>query len=119
MAAPRTDHGQRGVDDAQGACRQLELQVALARLDGVAEGELRRLVGVRLALGDESMGAGMIDVDVALGDCLRWSCDTQSIWQAFEFGLKTGSLMIDVYRDGFVEGYRDALGGHPVGLAAE
>lgn len=107
------------VEDAQAACRSFELQVALARLDGVAEGALRRLVGVRLALQDAPMGMGLLDVDVALGECLRWSCDTQSIWQAFEFGLTTGSLMTDVYRDGFVEGYRDALGGHPGALAAE
>lgn len=101
------------------AHRHLELRVALARLDGVPESDLRRLIGTRLALCDDPVHTGLTDVDTALGDCLRWRCDTDAIWQALEHGVATGSMMIDIYRDGFVEGYRDAVGDSPLHLAAE
>jgi|GEM_PF-2449883 len=101
------------------ACRQLERRVALARLDGVPESEVRRLVGTRLALQDDGATTALIDVDVALGDCLRWRCETKAIWQAVEYGSATGNVMIDIYREGFVEGYRDALGESPELLVAE
>lgn len=107
------------VGDPRVVCRHLELRVALARLDGATEDELRRLVGTRLAHDDHAASAGLADVDIAVGDCLRWRCDTRSIWQAVEHGVSTGDVMVDVYRDGFVEGYRDALGHSPMHLAAE
>ncbi|MBV1860194.1 MAG: hypothetical protein KUG77_17405 [Nannocystaceae bacterium] len=109
----------RQVQDPTLALRQLELQVALAHLDGATEGELRRLVGARLALDDQAAAIGLGDVDISVGDCLRWRCDTQSIWQAIQYGISTGAVLAEIYRDGFVEGYRDALGCGPVHLAAE
>ncbi len=105
--------------DPRVACRQLELRVALARLDGVAEDEVRRLVGTRLAHDDQAAAPGLEGVDVAVGDCLRWRSHTRSIWQAVGNGVSVGALLVDVYRDGFVEGYRDALGHGPTHLAAE
>lgn len=99
------------------ATRQLEVRVALACLDGVRENDVRQLMGMRLALGTERAPADLEDVDITLRSCLRQRCTTHALWRAFERGVSTGRLLIDVYRDGFVEGYRDALGQSP--LAAE
>lgn len=101
------------------ATRQLEVRVALACLDGVRENDVRRLVGMRLAMGAEDAPDDLADVDVTLRACLRQRCTTHALWRAFERGIATGRLLVDVYRDGFVEGYRDALGEGPLPLAAE
>ncbi|MCR9160795.1 MAG: hypothetical protein ACE37F_03830 [Nannocystaceae bacterium] len=99
--------------------RQLETRIALAHLDGVAEDDCRRLIGTRLALDDAEPDTTLVDVDTALGCCLRDRCSTAAVWEAFERGIALGRLLVDVYRDGFVEGYRDAIGSSPVPLAAE
>lgn len=103
----------------EASTRQLERRVALAHLDGVRENDLRRLIGTRLALDDAAAASELTDVDIALGCCLRDRCSTGAIWRAFERGMVTGALLVDVYRDGFIEGYRDALGEHPLHLVAE
>ncbi|MGH1342771.1 MAG: hypothetical protein ACRBN8_14515 [Nannocystales bacterium] len=105
--------------DSRIACRQLEVRVALSSVDGATEDDVRQLVGRRLAHNDQAAPVGLDDVDIAIGDCLRWGSSTHSIWQAVEHGMSIGALMLDVYRDGFVEGYRDALGHGPTQLVAE